>query len=419
MAATGSSITVFLDFLNTTGISIFSGVNDIVNDAMRQTYMLKYFMAGKTAQELLQGGSTINDDIYLTADSSAVDYNVNTEFDYRIRDVLQQWSIPWRFTSDHYAFTEHQIELNTGNLATGARHHMYKSYKRSMEQNLATGLINFLDDHFYAQPSTADMEAATGLQPYSIIPFIHENSFVALATGATVGYAGTIPAALDLNGTVWTTIMGINPAVETGWQNPVALYSTYGNAAAGADIFDAFEGLYTLLHFDALPWRPEMGKASMLAGGNAFIAASLKGKTNYVKSLISSKDSFLQHNDPSIPGPQYMGVPMVYIRRKDTAVVYPTAAAAGASTEEDQAGADNAGPRYEFINTNFTKKVFHSRRYMYVKPPFFPDHQPFNLIVIADTWHNNFSRSRLRGGGVVAPGPATAIAQVVTEAVQT
>ena len=66
MAATGSSITVFLDFLNTTGISIFSGVNDIVNDAMRQTYMLKYFMAGKTAHELLQGGSTINDDIYLS-----------------------------------------------------------------------------------------------------------------------------------------------------------------------------------------------------------------------------------------------------------------------------------------------------------------------------------------------------------------
>jgi hypothetical protein len=343
---------------------------------------------------------------------------VNPELDYRLRDVLAQWSVDWRFTVDHHTLPEQAVELNTSGMGATARHHQYKVYRDGIDMNLTTSLITLLDDDLLAQPDFAGMEAAGGFTPYPLNAFIHENNRTVVATGSLASYAGTVPASLDSGGTAWTTVMGINPATEVGWRNPAVSYTKYGDhrgftgaAANQADLFDAFQMLYDLLKFDSIPWRPEHGESTMHRG---IYLASLEGRKNYTRSLIASGDTLQHTNDPAIPGPSFYQAPVVYIRKKDSATIYPTGAAAAASHELDTAGTTNAGPRYEAVNLNDPQygfsKVCHPNHIFRCKDPFFPSHQPYNLVTVCDTYHNNVVGSRIQAGGVIYPAADVTIA---------
>jgi len=411
MASVGSPIQSLADFIKTTGFTVLTNKTHITNAARRQTHLLKFILPGVR----VSGGESIRDDVYLAIDSSAQHVGVNPELDYRMRDVLQQWTSPWRFTVDHHTLSEQAVDLNISGKGPDARHHQYKRYRDGMDINLTTSLVTLMDDDLLAQPDNSEMEASGGFTPYPLNVFIHEggdragtNTFTALGTGTTVaGYAGNITAALDVNGTAWTTIQGISGATEPGWRNPVVNYTTFGDHRAGADLFNAFQMLYDLLHFDALPWRPEHGEMTMQKG---IFTASLIGRRNYTNSLISSGDTLQHTNDPGIKGPNFMGIPVAYIRKKDTATIYPTGGSGAASTEGDTTGTTNAGPRYEAFNLNDPMyglgKVVHPGHMFRVKDPFFPSHQPYNLVTCVDTYENQFCQSRLQAGGVIAPATA-------------
>ncbi len=403
MASVGSPIQSLADFIATTGLAILTSRKHIANAARRQTYLLKEILPGVR----LQGGSSIRDDVYLSIDSSAQHVGVNPELDYRLRDVLQQWSAEWRFTVDHHTLPEQAVELNVAGLGPTARHHQYKVYRDGIDINLTTSKITMMDDDLLARPDFSEMEATGGFTPYTLIAYVHENTPTALATNSIASYHGTIPALIDVNGTLWTTIQGIDAATETGWRNPGVSYARFGDhrgrGANPADLFDAFQMMYDLLNFEAIPWRPEHGASTMHRG---IFIASLEGRKNYTKSLIASGDTLQHTNDPGVPGPSFFGSPVKYIRRKDDAVIYPTGAA-GAAGQELVTTNSIAGPRYEALNLNDPMyglgKVCHPNHVFRVKDPFFPSHQPYNLVTVCDTYHNQFCQSRLQAGGVIFP----------------
>lgn len=386
--AGGSAIEVFTDFMLSTGPAFLRGPEDIVNDAVKNTWTLPRFIYGKSMKDMIQGGNSIKDNIFLGADSNAANYKPNAEFTYRNPQVLTQWSIPWRFTKDEMVWTDHEIGLNTGELSRGARFHKYKTLKYSKEQNLYTGLLTFVDDQFWAPPDTTEMEGTDGETPYGIPCYITENG----ASGEVS--TGTIP----LNGpdaTAWTTIMGIDPTVKTGWQNAAIQYASIGQYVEGTTtsphIFKAFSRAYYKVRYDRLPRRSDLSDPTSVPH---FFGASLTGISTYEEALRSNQDSFVWtgRQDPAFAGPQFRGIEMVYISDLDTAALFPGTDGALAV----ETAATNTGSRYFGVNGAYMLKVIHRNRYFYKKRPFSPSKQPYTHIMIVDIWHNNPCRSRRR-----------------------
>ena len=386
--AGGTAIEFFTDFVLNTGPAFLRGPEDIVNDAVKNTYTLPRFIYGKTMKDMIQGGNSIKDNILLGADSNAQNYKPNAEFNYRNPQVLTQWSIPWRFTKDEMVWTDQEIGLNTGEMSRGARHHKFKTLKYSKEQNLYTGLLEFVDDQFWAAPDTTEMEGTDGETPFSLPCFITEN-------GATADIStGTIP----LNGpdaTAWTTVMGISPTVKTGWQNQVTRYDKNQLVSAGAatdpHLFTAFSRAYYKTKFDRLPKRADLSDPTSVPH---FIGCSITGMSNYEDALRMNQDTFVVtgRQDPAFAGPQFRGIELVYISDLDTAQL--ANGTIGALTTE--ALADKTGSRYWWVNGKYILKTIHADRYFYKKRPFSPSKQPYTHIMIVDIWHNNVCRSRRR-----------------------
>lgn len=395
----GSPLEVFTDFVNSTGPAILTGPEQIVNDVTRQTWTISRFMRGKSMNEMIQGGETIRDNIYLDLDSTFANYKPNAEFSYRNPQILTQWSIPWRFSKADTAFTDQEVGINSGELSKGARHHKYKTLKHSIEQNLYTGLLEGLDDQLWARPDTAEMETTTGEKPYTIPAFINEE------------VNGLAAANVDVGGTAWTTIQGINPVTKTNWKAFTSAYNMLGDysnrsshtaAATATHLFEALSAAYYRTRFEQLPFRPDLSET---VSSQAFIGASQEGIVNYELSLRSNQDTFVTtgRQDPAYNMPKFRGIDMVYLSPLDTALLYDSGAAAVNEADATRAG----GPRYYGVNSNYVCKCIHRNRYFYRKPAFSPSKQPFTKIVIVDMWHNNVFRS-LRRHFLVTPYGANA-----------
>ncbi len=390
----GSSIDVFTDYMVSTGPSFLTGPEDIVNDAVKTTYTLPRFIFGKSMREMIQGGNSIKDNIFLGADSNSANYKPNAEFNYRNPQVLTQWSIPWRYTKDEMVWTDHEIGLNTGEMSDGARHHKFKTLKYSKEQNLYTGLMQFLDDQFWAQPDVVEMEASDGEKPYTLAAFITQ---AGSGSPPTAGSTGIAP--LDGFGGAWSTVMGINPTTKVAWRNAVEPYDGIGLASAGgvvAHIFVAMSRMYYRLRFDRLPRQPQYSDPTSVP---TFIPCSLNGISKFEAALRMNQDTFVAagRQDPAFDGPQFRGIELVYVSDLDTAALYNNT-----GTPAAEAGAAQIGARFWFVNGQYVLKVIHRDRFFYKKPPFSPSKQPYTHIMIVDIWHNNVCRSRRRHG-IVAP----------------
>jgi len=381
----GSALDTFNDFMDSTGPAFLTGADDIVNEAVKNNYLLRRFMRGKGPSETLQGGSTIKDSILFDEKSTFQYYQPNETFTWTNPQVLDQWEIDWRFSVDHMSWTDHEIELNVGGQGRNARHQTYKTIKRSKEQRLWTSLFNGMEDSLFAVPSAADMEGTGGTKPYSLPTFI---------TSATNG--------ASLGG---SAIQNIDPATEAKWRNQVKNYTAGATIADLNDLaeqlFGAFDAMYMDVQFQPPPSHQEYFENPSL---NAmFVATSRRGQRAYVAALRASQDTFVtgSRQDPSYMKPQYAGVDMEYVASLDTAGIYGNTWETTGTATETGASTDS-GPRYYFINANYLKFVFHTTRYFYQHPTMKHPNQPFTTVMPVDCWHNFICRSRQRQG-IIAP----------------
>lgn len=375
----GSALSTFNDFMDTTGPSYLTGADQIVNEAVKNNYLLRRFMRGKGPSETIQGGSTIKDEIMFDDASTHQFYQPNDTFSWQNPQVLTNWEISWRFSVDHMSWTDQEVELNTGGMGRNARHQTFKTLKRSKEQRLWTSLLNGCEDAMFTAPSSTDMEGALGTKPYSLPCFINDT--------------GTILA-------TWTgDVQSISAATYPKWANKVTTM-TGGELddARTESLFSSFENMWQEVRFIPPPTHQEYFENPAM---NAmFIACSRLSLAAYTSALRTSQDTFVtaSRQDPAYVKPQFAGIDMEYVSSLNDIAVYND------GTEAETGGSID-GPRYYFINANYLKFVYHTSRYMYSHPTMRHPNQPFTTVKPVDSWYNFICRSRQRQG-LIEPSAA-------------
>ena len=399
----------FSMFMLTTGPAFLRDDETIINAVVKNSYLLPRFMEGKETEVLLQGGSKIQDIVYLNEDSDAEFYSAaNQDFDYRNQQVGTAWEQNWRFLKNSTAWTDHEVGLNeSGGLSDRiGRFHRFKRIQKLKYMNLWTTQIHKIEDALVATPHRESMELGDGLLPQSLFCFITGSN-----TTAGTGNPG-VPNQ-GLSAAPWTTVQNINVAANPRWRNQTAGYLVPPAGTVGAEAW--WGGLRELSSKCGFERLPRYGSFSDPARSPTFYAVSLWGLIIAESSMRSPQDLFLAgRQDAAFPSPLFQGVPIVYVSNLNTAVVHNSAAdvlklyneqgtvAVGGSV----VGTDFvAGPRVTAINGQVVNLVMHRDRVMHRLPPFSPDRQPFTKVLVTDTWLNLVCRNRRELGSM---GPVAA-----------
>jgi hypothetical protein len=384
----GSALSTFTDFVASTGPSYLTSADQLVNEAVKNSYIMRRFLKGADKTFVIQGGSSIKDALILDEDSTFQQYQPNDTFTWRNPQVMSTATANWRFSVDHMSWTDQEIELNVGTgMTTEALRGIYKRLKREKEQRMWTSMINGWEDLLWRLPRNSEMESASGLYPYSIPAFINEKS----------------NGLYDVSGDSFTTLEGIDPASKTRWKPQQTSFAGGTSDAlawnAGVSLLiNSFDEMFYKIKFETPPTKAEYFEDPKLYA--QFIACSRKALNLYQRALRNSQDHFRGSASPSDPAylnPMYGGIELMYVASLDTAALYSTATT-GHVAEDGSTTNHHTGPRYYWINGNYLTPVYHTSRYMAKKDPMVHPNQPFTTVVPVDCWWNLFARSRQRHG---------------------
>lgn len=389
-----STLDQFTTFWESTGPAYKTGLKEMVNEAVKNTYTFPRLQRAHAVEDMIQGGSQIKDRIFLSLVSTAERINPDAELSYINPQTGTDWTAPWSILVAHTSWNKWELGLNGGQLSEGAKVHLFKTVRRQKFQNLYTDIHNKIDSELWAPPDESTMESTTSnaLAPFSIPTFVTEDT-------------GGVPLDEE-DGAAWDggAVQGITVSGTT-WDNQRASYtldedSTIANEANGEQVFEAMSRVMHLCRFDRLPKNPEYSDKET---SPHFIACSLNGITIYEGLLRLNQDEFrVGRQDPDYNKPMFRGVPLDYISELDTATLYDS----GSSTLVDEENANVIGPRYYFLNGEYLRCVFHEDSYFEMEPVITPEKKPFNRVQIVDVTNNLVCRSRQRQG-IVYPGATT------------
>jgi hypothetical protein len=443
------SISTFNDFMTATGPSYLTSADQVINEAVKNTYAFSRLLKGKSAEQTIQGGTEIRD-VIMFDDSRTYDhYQPNDTFVWRNPQVTDYVRAPWRFHIDHMSWTDAEVELNTGETSASTKV-AYKRLKRIKEQRMWTSMLNGFEEDLWAPPSIANMESDSGKLPYSLPFFLTE---IAQNFGGSIGLRGTAPYTASTNTS--HTVMRISPFNEPRWTNLVELYNTQADALTPlgtewgkvksasltvetvysqktahiyqlGNLFHAMDTMFMRLKYEAPATRQQYFENDNL--NRQMILTSRLGVQSYRNALRLSNDTLVSYQDAAYNSPAYAGIDVTYCSDLDTAAIYPanttTAAAQTLTGYNGVTGANGVGtagaggftafgtetgeftvcraPRYYFVNGNYLTPIFHSRRYFKQHEVLRHPNQPFTYVQPVDCWSNLFCNSRQRHG-VVAP----------------
>jgi len=393
----------FSMFMLITGPAFLKDDESVINAVVKNSYLLPRFMDGKDMDLLLQGGTKIQDVIYLNEDSDAEFYKSNEQdFTVRNQQVGTSWEANWRLLKNSTSWTDLEIGLNGGDSSTmggiGA-FHRYKRIQKLKHMNLWTTQIHKMEDALTSTPSFAEMETGDGKFPYSLGCFITGPN-----SAGNVGVPNTAAGA-------WTTVEQIQGFVATAapaagtaaskWRNQSATFAG-GDMTAGQERF--WTGMRELHHKCKFERLPRFGSYSEPSRSPSFYAVSLWGLALAEMCMRSEQDAYLAgRQDPAWPAPMFNGVPFVFVPALGTSVMYNNQN--GTAVLGSETTSNVAGPRVLAVNGKVLNMIMHKDRVMYRTPPAHPDRQPFTTVMFTDTWYNVVCQNR-RELGILTPTTA-------------
>jgi len=404
-------VDLFTDFLLATGDADVGGANGINNLLSRKGYMLQLMLRGRDGFESCQGGNKIRGDVLIRDVSTYRTYKPGQKQTWSNPQVLDNWEIDWRFSLDHMAWNDQEIELNASpDLQSEYRYQQFVNMRRKINMRTVTSMAHGMEDEFWALPSKADMEDSAGKEINSLALFSNE---LQNAAGTLNGLYSSYRASKE--------VQGINKETFSAWDNARAEYKNIGVTSGSAPhLFDAFDDIILETGIKQVP-GPEGAEMSDAPSVHNVCVTGKRGFTNFQRSLRVNQDWFrMGSQNPAYPGPTFNGIQLLYVQALDTAPIYPTAANAAYGTETTYstfddatnnsaldigAGTDSAnndGPRYHFLDFDWLHKVMHSRRYFRKLPMKSPSNQATDHVIPCDTWHNNMCRD-FRRQGIVYP----------------
>ena len=431
----GTPISVFNDFMDATGPTYLSSADEVINEAVKNTYAFSRLLKEKGTERTVQGGTEIRDVIMFDDGNTYDHYLPNEAFTWQNAQATSTISCPWRFTVDHMAWTDQEVELNVSEGSSKeAAKVQYKKLKRIKEQRLWTSITNGFENDLWATPygNESNMDDAAGKLPYSLPSFITETLDI---DNAYEQRGGEIHS--------WSGgVMGIDPDTENRWSNHVEFYdpaltdpnavqagvnlhndshngdaggTAYGwggNTLNTGGLFPAFDSMFLKLQFVPPSTKQEYFEKVNL--NRQMILCSRLGATQYKRALRESNDLLIAPSDPAYNNPTFSGIEIMYCANLDNAELFPIHTSGTQRTDyEDNVAAittsggteDTAidkGARYWWVNGAYLTPVIHSRRYFAKHDVMRSPAQPFTHIQPVDCWWNMFCNSRQRHG-IVAP----------------
>ena len=433
----GTPIQVFNDFMDATGPTYLSSAEEVINEAVKNTYAFSRLLKEKGTERTVQGGSEIRDVVMFDEGNTYDHYLPNEAFTWQNVQVTDTISAHWRFTIDHMAWTDQEVELNVseGSSAEAAKV-QYKKLKRIKEQRLWTSITNGFEADLWKSPygNETEMNGSGGKLPYSLPAFITET----LDVDTAYSQRGHVPLGWSAD------IMGIDPDTENRWSNHVEFYdptltdpntaqsgvdphnsahqgtATYGWGGSTLNtggLFPAFDSMFLKLQFVPPSTKQEYFEKPNL--NRQMILCSRLGMTQYKRALRESNDLLVAPSDPAYNNPTFSGIELMYCAHLDDAALFPYAAdgsqrtdisdystAASTTVGGTESTAIDEGARYYWINGAYLTPVIHSRRYFAKHDVMRSPAQPFTHIQPVDCWWNLFCNSRQRHG-IVAPLDST------------
>ena len=395
------SMADFGDFILSTTQAYLRGPKVVIREAVENTYLFGDLMVGAGMRDILMGGAKISDSLTLHDPGLAQTYGSGDDtFTWQNPQTLQEWDVEWRFALTHFAWTDQERALQgTGEMTQRAR---FKKFKDVYDNKVGTAyqsLYNLLEALLWRVPNVAEMESASGEKPYSIPAIINEQTnglFNSETTGAD---------------TTWTTVEGIGPVTSPNaarWVPSTETYNEFNpdfDSAANADrnLLTAFDRMQLALTYKPFRGGRDYLERSMRA--KKMILCSKLGWTKGVQIMRQSQDLFTtpSRQDANYSSPMYAGIPFVYCSAKDDLAIYPLGTLLASETD-----AIFDGPRYEWVDAEYLRPVFHRERM--IKQHTVKEHpnQPFTKIVPIDVWYNLVCRSRQRMG-IVHPSVSVLI----------
>lgn len=393
----GVAVQAFTEAVRLTGPTVFTGVQDVVNDAQKTNYATQgYLMRGQQMSDVVQGGIQIVDDIYLSAVRKARSYKPGQKQSYSNPQTGTQIAVPWRFFITDVTWDDTERELNEGAGRAGDRSLRYKDIWFKKQMNSYSDWCDFLEEQYWNVPDQSRMEVSSGDQMFSIPYLLSEMPFDGTNYSA---YPGGAFSAVKCG--INRTTAGLG-----NWDNQRFGYAsaTYGSAMTATSLLVAFKNGFQKLDFRPPPQFSEYFESAQSKPVN-FVACNNAAKSFVWQLYISAQNRWSDQMDP-YGSPMFDGVPFVYIAALDNAAIYPTGsagpAAATPSTDGDTAGTTNAGPRYWLINAEYLRHIYHSKFTMMSLGVMDDRAQPTSHTMPLLTWCNLFPRS-LRRHGIVYP----------------
>ena len=415
------SITQFNDFMQSTGPAYLKSADAVINEAVKNNYVLSRLLKEKASETLVQGGTSIKDVIVFDDASTYQKYQPNDTFTWSNPQVTDTLTAPWRFSMDYMSWTDQEVELNDGDAKV-----MYKRLKRIKEMRMWTSMLNGMENDLWApsQGNSTNMEGSGGKEPYGLPAFITED----IGSVTTFGERGGRPIG-------WTNVLGIDPDTDGRWSNQISFYDralnandaavskTYSGFNTGTrqvgGLFHAFDEMYLKVQFKApLTQRQYFEETNF---SRQMILCSRLGLNQYKRALRFSNDMLVSPQDGAYNTPTFSGIPLEYCSNLDDAAIYPLATG---TVTDDKSGRDAAtlsttaggtetgtntidkGARYWFVNGQYLTPIFHSTRYMKKHDVMRHPNQPFTWVQPVDCWWNLFCNSRQRHG-IIAPVKTT------------
>jgi hypothetical protein len=410
------SITQFNDFMASTGPAYLKSADAVINEAVKNNYVLSRLLKEKASETLVQGGTSIKDVIVFDDASTYQKYQPNDTFTWSNPQVTDTLSAPWRFSMDYMSWTDQEVELNDGDAKV-----MYKRLKRIKEMRMWTSMLNGMENDLWApsQGNYSNMETG-GKEPYGLPAFITED----IGAVTTFGERGGRPIG-------WTNVLGIDPDTDGRWSNQISFYDraldhnavpasyTFSGFNSGTrqvgGLFTAFDEMFLKVQFKAPLTQRQYFEETNL--NRQMILCSRAGINQYKRALRASNDMLVSPQDSAYNTPTFSGIPLEYCSNLDDAAIFPNGNATVADTK---AGRDAAtlvttsggsetgsttidkGARYWFVNGQYLTPIFHSTRYMKKHDVMRHPNQPFTWVQPVDCWWNLFCNSRQRHG-IIAP----------------
>jgi hypothetical protein len=335
----------------------------LLNEATKNNYFFFSRMM-KSSEKKFRGGNKLVDRIQGDTAGSFSFYSPNDEFSPTQADTLKSIEVNWAFAQSHYVLIKETAALNQGDS------NAYLDYIKSLEQGCVVDTINGLEDALWATPVTATMEstAADPVIPYSLLCF---NTQDGLAPSSTNGGATTSD---------WTTLQQLNPSTESWYRNKFKSYAVTTPDDPDSGLIAAMDDIVLQTRFDLPDAMNKYTESEDLQ--KMCITTSRDGIVFYKARLRALNDRMEQLRDPAITGPQFQGVPIIWVAALD-----------------DAGWTDNQ-PDYLFWNFNFICPFFHTDMYMDEKIVDGGAKQPNSTVVYKFSWYNLICRSRRRQGRV-------------------